>query len=170
MTMGQPAERAAGGAMLTLSRREAIVLAGGGVVAVSLVNPAAATVPTDVRFDVYRKGSAIGTHVIRFSQTGGTLKVASQVDIQVKVAFITVYRYEQTGNDDWENDVLVRTRIQTNDDGNDTLVVAEARDGQLAVEGPAGSYTTQLGAMTDSASGTRRSPMARHWSTARPAS
>jgi hypothetical protein len=149
MTMGQPAQCATGGAMLTLSRRQAIALAGGGVAVVSLVNPAAATASTDVRFNVYRKGSAIGTHVIRFSQAGGTLKVASQVDLQVKVAFITVYRYEQTGNDDWENDVLVRTRIQTNDDGKDTLVVAEARDGQLAVEGPAGSYATQLGAMTD---------------------
>jgi hypothetical protein len=28
-------------------------------------------------------------------------------------------------------------------------VQAEVRDGQLAVQGPAGSYTTQLGAMTD---------------------
>ena len=147
--MGQPGQCAAGGAMPTLRRRQAIALAGGGVVAIGLVNPAAGTVPTDVRFDVYRKGSPIGTHVIRFSQTAGTLKVTSQVDLQVKVAFITVYRYEQTGNDDWENDVLVRTRIQTTDGGKDTLVEAEARDGQLAVEGPVGSYTTQLGTMTD---------------------
>ena len=117
--------------------------------AISLVNSAAAAAPTDVRFNVYRKGSPIGTHVIRFSQTGGTLMVASQVDLRVKVAFITAYRYQQTGNDDWENEVLVRTRIQTNDDGKDTLVEAEARDGQLAVEGPAGSYTTQLGTMTE---------------------
>ena len=142
-------QSAASGAMPTLHRREAIALAGGGVVAMSLANPAAATPPMDVRFDVYRKGSQIGTHVIRFSQTGGILNVASRVDFKVKVAFITAYRYEQTGNDDWENDVLVRTRIQTNDDGKETLVEAEARDGQLAVEGPAGSYTTQLGTMTD---------------------
>ena len=133
----------------TFSRREAIALAGGGAAAISPMNPAAATAPTDVRIDVYRKGSAIGTHEIRFSRTGGTLRVASQVDLRVKIALITANRYEQTGNDDSENDVLVRTRIQTNDDGKDTLVEAAARDGQLAVEGPAGSYTTQLGAMTD---------------------
>ena len=77
------------------------------------------------------------------------MKVTSQIDLRVKVAFITVYSYQQTANDDWENGVLVRTRIQTNDDGKETLVQAEARDGQLAVQGPSGSSTTQLGAMTD---------------------
>ena len=45
--------------------------------------------------------------------------------------------------------MLVRTRIQTNDDGKETLVQAEARDGQLAVRGLSGSSTTPLGAMTD---------------------
>ena len=45
--------------------------------------------------------------------------------------------------------MLVRSRIQTNDDGKETLVQAEVRDGQLAVQGPSGSSTTQLGAMTD---------------------
>src|SRR5215213_2899472 len=110
---------------------------------------AAAAAPTDLQLNVYRKGSPIGTHVIRFSQTGGTLKVATEVDLRVKVAFITVYSYRQTSNDDWENEVLVRSQVQTNDDGKETSVEAEARDGQLAVEGPAGSYTTGLGAMTD---------------------
>ena len=108
--------------------------------AIGFVNRAAAAAPADIQLNVYRKGSPIGTHVIRFSQTGGTLKVTSQVDLRVKVAFITVYSYQQTANDDWENGVLVRTRIQTNDDGKETLVQAEARDGQLAVQGPSGSY------------------------------
>jgi hypothetical protein len=106
MAMEQPVQRAAEGAMPTLRRRQAIALVGGGVAAVSLANRAAAT---DVRFDVYRKGSNIGTHVIQFDRTGGTLKVASRVDLQVKVAFITAYRYEQTGQDEWQDDVLVRT-------------------------------------------------------------
>ena len=138
-----------GGGTPRLGRRQAIALAGSGMLALGLVNRATAAAPADIQLKVYRKGSPIGTHVIRFSQTGGTLKVASQVDLRVKVAFITVYSYRQTSNDDWEDEVLVRSRIQTNDDGKETSVQAEARDGQLAVEGPAGSYTTGLGAMTD---------------------
>ena len=77
------------------------------------------------------------------------MKVTSQIDLRVKVAFITVYSYRQTANDDWENGVLVRTRIQTNDDGKETLVQAEARDNQLAIQGPSGSSMSPLGAMTD---------------------
>ena len=77
------------------------------------------------------------------------MKVTTQIDLRVKVAFITVYSYQQTANDDWENGVLVRTRIQTNDEGKETLVQAEARDGELTVQGPSGSSTTQLGDMTD---------------------
>src|SRR3954468_14802540 len=134
-----------GGATPRLGRRRAIALAGGGVAALGFGKHAAATAPTDLQLNVFRQGSPIGTHVIRFTQTGGTLKVASQVDLRVKVAFITVYSYQQTSNDDWENEVLVRSRIQTNDNGKETSVQAEARDGQLAVQGPAGSYTTPLG-------------------------
>jgi hypothetical protein len=110
---------------------------------------AAAAAPADIRLNVHRKGSPIGTHAIRFSPAGGTSKVASQVDQRVKVAFVTAYRYRQSADDDREDGVLVRSRIRTNDDGEETSVEAEARDGRLAVEGPAGSYATELGAMTD---------------------
>jgi hypothetical protein len=147
--MVRPLVCSPGGMTPKLGRRHVIALAGSGLLAIGLMNRAAVATPRDIQLNVYRKGSPIGTHVIRFSQTGGTLKVVSQVDLRVKVAFITVYSYQQTANDDWANGVLVRTRIQTNDNGKDSLVEAEARDGRLAVQGPSGSSTTELGAMTD---------------------
>ena len=137
------------------------------MLALGFGNRAAAAAPADIQLNVYRKGSPIGTHVIRFSQAGGTLKVTSEVDLRVKVAFITVYSYRQTSNDDWEDEVLVRSRIQTNDNGKDTSVQAEARDGQLAVQGPAGSYTTPLGAMTDISFWNEAITRVLRWSTAR---
>ena len=146
--MAQLVACSSAGAPARLGRRQAIALAGSGMV-VGFVNRVVAAAPANIQLNVYRKGSLIGTHVIRFSQTSSILKVTSQIDLQVKVAFITVYSYQQTANDDWENGVLVRSRIQTNDDGKETLVQAEVRDGQLAVQGPSGSSTTQLGAMTD---------------------
>jgi len=72
-----------GGGTPRLGRRQAIALAGSGMLALGLVNRATAAAPADIQLKVYRKGSPIGTHVIRFSQTGGTLKVASQVDLRV---------------------------------------------------------------------------------------
>ena len=104
-------ERASGGSMARIGRRKAIALASSGMAAIGFANWASARAPADLQLNVYRKGSPIGTHVIRFSQTGGILKVTSQIDLRVKVAFITVFNYQQTGNDDWENGVLVRTRI-----------------------------------------------------------
>ena len=73
-----------GGATPRLGRRQAIALAGSGIVAIGFVNRAAA--PADIHLNVYRKGSLIGTHVIQFSQAGDTLKVTSQIDLWVKVA------------------------------------------------------------------------------------
>lgn len=131
-----------------VSRRRAIALAGGGVAMLGLPGVARA-VPRDTVFNVFRKGSLIGTHAIDFRGAGGQLKVVSRLDLAVKVAFITAYRYEQAGEDLWQDDVLVQTRIETNDDGKDFLVAAEARAGKLVVTGPNGSYDTTLGAMTD---------------------
>ena len=131
-----------------LNRRRAIALVGGSLAMMSMI-PGAVAVPRSTLFNVFRKGSLIGTHAIDFAGTDGRLQVTSRLDLAVKVAFITAYRYEQTGEDVWEDDVLVQTRIKTNDDGKDSLVVAEARDGKLAVTGPTGNYDTALGAMTD---------------------
>ncbi len=133
-----------------VTRRQATVLVGCGIAA-GAVKPtrASAAVPTDMLFDVFRKGDRIGTHAIRFTESGGALRVESQLDLTVKMAFITVYRYEQTGQDDWQDGALVRTSIRTIDDGKDTLVVATTREGKLVVEGPTGTYETSLGSMTD---------------------
>ena len=131
-----------------LNRRRAIALVGGSLAMMSMI-PGALAVPRSTLFNVFRKGSLIGTHAIDFAGTDSRLQVTSRLDLAVKVAFITAYRYEQTGEDVWEDDVLVQTRIKTNDDGEDFLVVAEARDGKLAVTGPTGNYDTALGAMTD---------------------
>lgn len=148
MTMYSAVRRPPDGPSSLIGRRGALTLVGGGLLAVGMVGPARA-VPPDVTFDVFRKGSHIGTHTIQFANSGDRLAVTSRLELAVKVAFITAYRYEQIGRDEWQNDVLVRTRIETTDDGKATVVVAEARDGQLAVEGPSGSYATPLGAMTD---------------------
>ena len=97
------------------------------------------SMPANQVFNVFRKGSMIGTHAIEFAGDAANLRVANRIELTVKIAFVTVYRYEQIGEDEWKDDVLVRTRIKTNDDGENTLVVAEFKDGKLAVQGPNGS-------------------------------
>ena len=57
-----------GGAAPRLGRRKAIALAGSGMLAIGFVNRAAAGAPADIQLNVYRKGSPIGTHVIRLAR------------------------------------------------------------------------------------------------------
>ena len=134
---------------IACNRRQAIALVGGSLATTMGLIPGALAVPRNTLFNVFRKGSMIGTHAIDFSGTADRLRVTSRLDLAVKVAFITAYRYVQAGEDIWEDGVLVQTRIETNDDGDDFLVVAEARNGRLAVTGPTGNYDTALGSMTD---------------------
>jgi hypothetical protein len=72
---------------------------GGELLAVGMAQPALAA-PADLKFDVFRKGSHIGTHAIQFASSGDGLAVASQLELAVKVAFSTVYGYEQIGRDE----------------------------------------------------------------------
>lgn len=131
-----------------LTRRGTMALVG-GTLATCCLSRVAWAVPRDMVFNVFRKGSLIGTHAISFAGSDQKLLVTNRLDLAVKVAFITAYRYEQTGEDLWENDVLVQTQVRTNDDGAESVVEAAARDGKLAVSGPNGRYDTALGAMTD---------------------
>ena len=131
-----------------LDRRRMLATVAGGALAMAVVRPVWA-MPANRVFSVSRKGSVIGTHAIEFAGDPQHLKVATRIELAVKIAFVTAYRYEQRGEDVWQSDVLVRTRIETNDDGEKSVVIAESSDGQLAVQGPKGSYATPLGAMTD---------------------
>jgi hypothetical protein len=137
------------GQHLAVTRRHAVGLIGGALLIDGLAPAAAGTLPPDLAFDIHRNGEKIGEHRVGFTPTPGGKRVTSQIDVAVKVAFVTAYRYAQVGEDEWQDGVLVATRIRTNDDGKETLVSAEAQKGQLVVSGPTGGHTLPLGAMTD---------------------
>jgi hypothetical protein len=132
----------------TATRRGAIGLIAGGLLA-GATGPAMAAVPRNRAFDIYRKGVKVGEHRVGFASSVGGLRVTCRAELAVKVAFITAYRYAQLAEDEWQEDVLVRTRITTDDDGTKSLVTAEAQHGKLLVSGPNGDYALPLGIMTD---------------------
>jgi hypothetical protein len=133
-----------------LARRGAIALVGGGGVGALLPSWGhAASPPGRLAFDVHLKGDRIGEHGLEFAPTPHGQRVTSQVDLAVKMAFVTVYRYRQTAQDEWRDGTLVGTRIATDDDGEETLVVAAAQGRRLLVSGPKGDHELALGTMTD---------------------
>lgn len=68
-------------------------------------------------FAVFRGGSQIGEHRYRFERRGNQLHVQIEVELQVKIGPITVFRYGHRNHEVWENDQLVAIETRTNDDG-----------------------------------------------------
>ncbi len=126
----------------------------GGALAVtgSLLLPAKtlASAPTvDRAFRVIRRGEDIGRHHVSFAHKDHGLEVQVEIELAVKLAFITVYRFRQTGRDLWRGGVLVQAHTVTDDDGKRSQLLARAARGGLEVEGVSGSRVVPLGSMTD---------------------
>jgi|TARA_B110000967_G_C18834799_1_gene536066 hypothetical protein len=68
-------------------------------------------------YEVIRKGKNIGTHSFAFesSTEGSTVKV--KTDIAVKIAFVTVYKFQHEATEVWEESSLLGYNSTTNDNG-----------------------------------------------------
>ena len=54
-----------------------------------------------IRFAIMRDGQPIGTNTIELSRNGAETTVKMVTRIQVKIAFMTVYRFDQTETERW---------------------------------------------------------------------
>lgn len=87
-------------------------------------------------FTVLRNGDDVGSHQISFHHNGDALEVDIRTRIAVKLAFITVFRFEHDGHEVWRGNRLVAMETQTNDDGDDhSLIVSANGDGDLKIIG-----------------------------------
>lgn len=110
---------------------------------------ASSVVPADTTFRIVRKRADIGRHRIAFRPEGNGFRMDADVDLAVKVAFVTAFRYRQTGQDRWQDDVLVESRYETDDDGTRSSLAARAEQDRFVVEGSSGRLVLPLGTMTD---------------------
>ncbi len=91
-------------------------------------------------FDVLREGAPIGTHVVSIRTSGADTEVSIRIDLEVRLAFLTLYRYTHRARETWSGGRLVALEASTDDNGTRTSVAARARDDGLAVDGSSGSY------------------------------
>jgi hypothetical protein len=110
---------------------------------------AGTALPPDTTFRIVRKGVDVGRHRIAFRPDGTGFCVDADVDLAVKVAFVTVFRYSQSGQDRWQDDMLVESRYVTDDDGTKSSLEARAEQSRFVVEGSSGRLVLPLGTMTD---------------------
>jgi hypothetical protein len=78
-----------------------------------------------VAFDVVRGGRPLGTHIVRFQQSGDTLQVRTDIDLGVRFGPITVFRYEHDAVETWRDGVLVGFESTTLKDGKNLAVSAQ---------------------------------------------
>jgi hypothetical protein len=129
--------------MLGLTRyRGVIALSCGLLLASGITMPALAEtpggLPQNLYFDVQMNGDDMGYHHLEYSRDGDDLVVDIDIDLRVKFAFITVFKYIHENEERWRDGRLVGVTSTTNDDGADYFVNASFNNGSLAVDGSRG--------------------------------
>jgi hypothetical protein len=89
---------------------------------------------TTIHYAVVRDGSPIGTSTFRLRRDGSALTAEVATHVQVKFAFITVYRFDQTETEHWVGDRLVSLDALTDDNGTVHRVAARSEGNRLSVD------------------------------------
>jgi len=101
----------------------------------SVVGPTLAAPASHFEYAVIRNGDQIGSHVLDFNRAGDSIEVRIATNIQVKVAFFTVYRFEHNGVESWRKDRLVALKSRTNDNGTAHALSVAEEAGKLRING-----------------------------------
>lgn len=96
--------------------------------------------PRTLEFDVLREGAPIGIHRVIIDERDGETRVEIAIDLAVRFAFLTLYRYTHRSHETWRDGRLVALDAQTDDDGARTQVEARTSADGLAVRGSGGTY------------------------------
>ena len=85
-------------------------------------------------FDIMRGDNTIGRHVLTFQQVDDETHVDIEVSIQVKIGFLTVFRYSHTNREVWRGGRPLSVTTDTDDNGTPFEVRAEKRDDGFYVQ------------------------------------
>jgi hypothetical protein len=88
----------------------------------------------EIYFDVYRKGTKVGFHRVRFDGTATDLTVSTEFKLQIDIFFITAFRYSYVSEEKWRNGRLEGLTADTDDDGTISAVNASWVDETLRIE------------------------------------
>ncbi len=101
----------------------------------------AARADAPIGFSIERGGEPIGHHRVTFERAAnGDLIANVDIAIQVRIAFITVFRYSHRARETWRDGRLVALDARTDDDGRRSVVRARATAEGLEIDGPEGRF------------------------------
>ena len=85
-------------------------------------------------FDVFLNDKKVGKHSFTVSETGGMKQVQSEASFNVKILFISAYRYEHSAAERWLENCLVEFDASTNANGKRVDVSGEQTSVGFLVE------------------------------------
>jgi len=88
------------------------------------------------------RASQARSFAARFARAGDDLVVTTRIRIDVRLLFVTIYRFESDGREVWRDGRLVRFETTTNDNGAKATVKAWAMGDKFVIERPDGRLTT----------------------------
>ena len=106
-----------------------LAVAGAGLSASAQTEPGSAT----MNYAIMRNGDQIGATTVRLHRKGRETTAEVVTEVRVKIAFVTVYRYEQTETERWVDGRLMALNSVTDDNGTLHKVTATSRGNVLAV-------------------------------------
>ena len=117
----------------------------------SLVLPAVAAgddaPESRLAYHIMRNGSQIGTSTITIKTDAQATLVQIATHIEVKFAFVVLYRFDQTEDERWTSDGrLLALDASTNDNGAQHVIKADACEGAMSVQ--TDGVTRKVGAET----------------------
>ncbi len=98
-----------------------------------------------LRFRVLRNGAPIGHHEVRFRAREDEVIAETRFEAEVRILFLTAYRYHYHSRDVWRDGCLVALTAETNDNGKRTRVEAEFDGEVLRITSPAGAKAVAPG-------------------------
>lgn len=118
---------------MRILRLAAGALAGGVVMLAATAQ--AGTTSQSLRFAVMRGDTQIGTNTIELSRNGGQTLVRIATHVEITMAFVKLYRFDQTETEVWSDGRLQSLSSRTDDNGKIHRVMAQSRQGKLVVDG-----------------------------------
>jgi len=98
----------------------------------------------EVKFDVIRKNKVIGSHKITFTENNDVLLVETNIDIEVKVMFISAYEFTHQSTETWTNGNFTKIVAHTDFEDereyfikgqdNNVSFLASGMDGELELD------------------------------------
>ena len=88
----------------------------------------------DWNFTVYLDDDPVGHHRFTLTETEAMRKLRSEARFTVKVLMIEAYRYAHESNENWQGDCLATIDARTDDNGDQSSVQGNARDGRFELK------------------------------------